>query len=462
MIPLPRSLKDLFLPRVRAVEEPSLVAPGLYHFQSEVGGAPIRYHLRVDQEGPAILIAAAAEAVLLSPVGAVAAKALLEGAPADAVIKVLPVQNAAEVVRDVQQVLEDFGRWDVRYPVFNLVDPSHFGRPWKFSAPLQADVVVGDEAVAKDAVDRLWAAGVPHVRFLVTPRTGNDAVVQAVEHAEDVGMIAGIRLRNSRWLDTTTLSKLAHAGLDYIVLRWGVDPSLHDRWFGAGDLDAFHAIVPKIFRSEITVAAEVPLVDASWQKFPDQIDALLKLDVSHVEVYAITERSASKRTKRVAVTHPAAPQAGGTPPTDAASTRQPRDRPEETQQLALSGFTAEELRQLASSIEDLADERHMQLTWLPPALCPSQRSIDEIIRATPRAGGDITVRIETNGSVIPPRGPEKSAGNLFEHDWHKIWNHPAFQIYHERVEQPERCRQCPNMAICASFCPADEQGWVHP
>ncbi len=128
---LPSTIKDWLLPRATAIEEAPQLAPGLYHFRRDSKGISMRFHLRVDEDGPAILIAGASEALLLSPAGAAAAKGLLDGRAPLLVEKSLAVANPHQVVDDVRHALEDLGHWDVRYPIFNLVDPALHERPWR-------------------------------------------------------------------------------------------------------------------------------------------------------------------------------------------------------------------------------------------------------------------------------------------------------------------------------------------
>jgi MoaA/NifB/PqqE/SkfB family radical SAM enzyme len=54
----------------------------------------------------------------------------------------------------------------------------------------------------------------------------------------------------------------------------------------------------------------------------------------------------------------------------------------------------------------------------------------------PRCMGDVAVRIEPDGAVIPASGAHQSAGNLLRDPWQRIWQHPAFRIYRERVPRP--------------------------
>jgi radical SAM protein with 4Fe4S-binding SPASM domain len=72
----------------------------------------------------------------------------------------------------------------------------------------------------------------------------------------------------------------------------------------------------------------------------------------------------------------------------------------------------------------------------------------------------VAVRVELDGSVIPPRGLYQSAGNLLRDAWETIWNNEIFRIYRERVEAPTRCDVCPGLAICAADCPREPAGWA--
>ncbi len=286
--------------------------------------------------------------------------------------------------------------------------------------------MVAGETMTNAILDKLWEARIPHVRLITTPRTEKGSLVRAVVHAEDLGMISGVRTRYAHWLDEPTLRYLAEAGVDYIVLPWGVDQATHDHWYGRGDYLRFRELARQALANEVTPVANAPLMQSTWDLFPTHLDELIELGISHIEVFAIAEQASS---------HPKA-------------NRQH------------FGFDAAALRQLAGWIEDLADKRHVQIVWLPPVLHARHRSLQEIVRQSPRAGGDVTIRVEANGDVVPPRGPWQVAGNLLEDDWSTIWSHQAFYELREKVEQPSHCAECRDMTVCAAFCPADTEGWV--
>jgi radical SAM protein with 4Fe4S-binding SPASM domain len=111
-------------------------------------------------------------------------------------------------------------------------------------------------------------------------------------------------------------------------------------------------------------------------------------------------------------------------------------------------------------VEELANEMDVRFIWQPPVQRNPALSLAEQVRQGPRSSGDVSVRIEPNGDVIPPRGPYQAAGNILNHEWVRIWNNQAFRSYRERVERPTRCDECPGLAICAADCPRKPEGWA--
>ena len=439
-------LRDWMIPAVDRRESVVHVPAGLYHFHRDRDGEHIRYHLRVDEGGPAILLAAASEAVLLSAAGAAVARGWLEGKSLAELDRRFSGRVHSESVQHVVRALEDLGRTSIRYPVFNLVDPAYHERTWRLSAPFQADIELARTATARRVVDQVWQSRIPHVRWIVTPRCDRDGVVTMVTHTEDAGMIAGVRAHSIRWFQPQTLRQLAEVGLDYVVFPWGVIPEFHDAWFGLGDMSLAAEVIAEVRGWEMTPVATIPLLPWGLSQLTASLDQLQQLGVHHVEVFAVVE-----------TTSPAAGLPANRRKT-ASDIAPPDDLPHES----TGGFLAKQLRQLAACIEDLADSRRMQIVWLPPhARAPGEDTL-ATIRRGPRAGGDVSIRIDASGNVIPPRGPLRSAGNIITDPWESIWDDAGFRRYRGRLTTNTRCAECPGMAICAADCPAETASWVLP
>ena len=73
--------KQWFIPRPSGPSARTSLTPGMYHFQQERDGQFLRFHLRVEPDGHALLLAGASEAARLPPPAASAVYARLAGKP---------------------------------------------------------------------------------------------------------------------------------------------------------------------------------------------------------------------------------------------------------------------------------------------------------------------------------------------------------------------------------------------
>jgi hypothetical protein len=205
-----------------------VVGPGLYHMVQEeavgTGGAYARFHLRVENDGSGMLIANAMAAARLTPTGVLIAKGLLEGLSDDEVVAQLKASFAgatydmmrADVTR-VKVLITRITSPGDAYPVFNLEDTgaspySEGSMPASLIAPLQASIPLADPEAMGPLLDRLWEVGIPHVTFLVTDGSVPSDLIRAVERAEDIGMIAGVRGRATDLGDDGFLAELRRRG----------------------------------------------------------------------------------------------------------------------------------------------------------------------------------------------------------------------------------------------------------
>ncbi len=404
--------------------------PELLHFPGESNGQYMRYHLRVDPNGPAILIAGASDALLLSPEGAVVAQAILSGDPVETLASRLEVSNPEELIAEVKDALAEFGSNKQRYPIFNLVDPSVVGQRLALVAPFQADLLVTEMSELVPIIDRLWDVGIPHVRLLLHTFEGLDEqpairreIVKLVTHAEDLGMIAGVRARASQLASDSFLIELAEAGLDYAVLPWGITETFHSQTFGRDDFEVLQPVIADIVRWEMTPVLNAALFPGIQRNLPPALDAIRDWGVCNVELFSIgdTGQTSIEPTTRF--------------------------------------YPPQSLRQVASWIESLADQRRERLIWLPTVGRHPNESLEDAVRRGSRAGGDVAIQVLSDGNVVPPRGPHRVAGNLLSDPWPTIWSDSAFNNYRDRVELPTHCEQCPVMAICAADCPAEVRSW---
>ncbi len=405
-------------------------------FERLIGEWPTRFHLRIDPDGSGLLLANAAEAAYLSPVGVRMAGGILEGRTDERITDEIvseyrgaPRSQIQADLASVRQLIEDLSEPGDNYPVTNLVDPELCQWTRALAAPLRADVDQCGREHFTEMAQRLWAAGVPHVSIQTDREADPGDLVRLVEAAEDIGMICGLRAAAS-WLSrggapgAQVIEDCAMAGLDHLDLLFVChDPAEHDETVGEGDHAAFLAAVAQCHDLELAVVAQVPMLDSNLADLDEMMAALQELGVTNVVGFAIA-------------------------------------CPDEDEAADASGaLPARALPQVATTFFELADATQGRYLWAPPVRLDTARGPAEQILDGPRTSADVTVRVRADGSVLPPRGGPQSAGNLLTDEWSEIWAHEAFERYRERLQQPTRCPDCPDLPICDADCPKDPAGW---
>jgi hypothetical protein len=329
---------------VTPTEPPNPVQPGLYHYMRSAGqemysaGEYTRFHLRVDPSGYGLLLANASAALHLSPSGVVIAKGILDDVTEDEILAQLKRSfhgaNQATMVADLEQIAAFMATLVApgdNYPVMNLEDAAISPYDAELMAPFQADVVAAPPGEMRPILEKLWQASIPHVTFLAQSATDAGFIVQAIERAEDLGMIAGVRARASDLSAPSLLSDMAMAGLDHCnVLFAASGAAIHDELYGAGDHALALALFEDIQANEVAPVAEVPLLENTLGHLGSTLDLLLQTGVRNINFLAIA--------------------AGNEMPEAARS----------------GSLRASALPQTADIVEELAAEMDVRFIWQPP------------------------------------------------------------------------------------------------
>ena len=413
-------------------QPPQPLKPGLYHYMREADGMYTRFHLRVEPDGCGLLMANATAAARLTPPGAFIVKSILENRERSAMVKEIfrrfKGASESDVQRDITQmtdIVTTLASPEDNYPIINLADPVFSPYQVQLIAPFHADIPIAEPERIIPLLDCLWAAGIPHVTILTTDTFEPAHLVRIVERAEDMGMITGVRGFASCLSRGSILSDIARAGIDHAtVLYVSHEQPVHDAVCGTTDHEQVRHIFSLLHDLEVCPVAEIPLTRIIARNLEETIESLQAMNVKNVSFFAIarTEEDGEDRSD--------------------------------------GALRANALPQLAAIIEETSQEFDVRYLWQPPVRRDSKKSLEQQIKEGPRCSGDVSIRVETDGSVIPPRGQYRSAGNLLTDSWETIWNDDAFKIYRERIETPTRCETCPGLAICAADCPRDPRGWA--
>ena len=415
---------------VRGVPPPPPVAPGVYPYQRLEGEWPTRFHLRVDPEGSGLLLANAAEAAYLSPTGVLMAQGLLEGQDDTAVTAQVrsafggaaPGQVAQDLDR-LHQLLDDLAQPGDNYPITDLSDPRAGETGRALLAPLRADLTQPPLEMGRELLRRLWEAGIPHVTIFTDPQAPAEELPLLVEAAEDLGMLAGLRAPAS-WLSPQILREAALAGLDHLDLPCvSALGASHDRWAGLADYSALVGAFAQCRELELCPVAEIPLFAGNLAEVPYTVGELRAEGVTNLVFWALACPDGDEPAERA------------------------------------GALAARRLPQVAEEITEASEDTQARFLWAPPVRYDARRSLEEHLRRGPRTAGDVAIRVEADGRVLPPRGPAQTAGNLLSDTWESIWAQEAFRRWRERLAATTRCATCPDLALCAADCPKDPRGW---
>lgn len=418
-------LRTLFLPRLRSTPEP--IRPGLYHYLQENQGQYTRFHLRIEADGAGMLIANATAAAHLSPAGVMIVKGLMEKEEEADIQRRLRGRfrdtTSEQIQKDftkVRNLLYELASPGDNYPIINLNDAAISPAGTPLIAPLEATVPLGEPAQMIPLLYRLWEVGIPHVTFVAPEHTNPDFLARAVERAEDLGMICGVSGRATDLVRGNLLENLVMTGLDHVTVYYASAHSdVHDSLFGDGDHLAARQVFTRTQQLEVADVAHIPLVQATLPGLEETLESLHALNVPNAAFFAIATTL---------------PDSDGSIP-------------------------AKAMRQVAAQVEEDAAEANVRYIWEPPVLRNPDKTLIQQLYEGPRCPTDLSIRVETNGAVIPPRGPYRMAGNVLKDNWDSIWLTSAFQAYLQRVTSSTRCDQCPGLAICAADCPAEARGW---
>lgn len=387
-------LKKLIFPSLQA-PNPNAPACGLFPYSRESEGNVNRFHLRIELDGTALLIANASRLLMLSKSGAFIVKLLLENTPPDkirrAVRKAFHGATQEEVESDLHRLQEIIDRPSL-IPGGFFFDAEYFSESpeyWaRLSAPLSADLEVSTTSPVSEIITALFDSGIPQLTLLApaAPLTEELAqkIVSAVETAEDRGMIAGVRIEASALLSFNLIQRLAQAGLDYAVIPFAsIQESFHDSMFSAGDFSAAKRALNDLREIEITAVPQVVLFPETLTQLGDILQFFQAEEIANVVFFPLVQ-----------------PDTGPI-----------------VQGVLQEGMLA----QMKTAVEEESLEHGMGCTWQPVRAFSFESSIASQVRLGPRCQSEFSLRVVSDGTVIPPRGPFISVGNILKEPWKDIW-----------------------------------------
>lgn len=434
-----------------------LPAPGLYHYVRETDLGKARMHLRIEGDGRGLLLVNANKAFQLNSTAAHMAFLHLEGCQEKEAVQTMSRWFDARP----EQIHQDFS--ELRAQVDLLTDPQEHcalceldletsmpfsSRP---TAPYRMDLALtyrcSNECSHcynarsrrypemsteewKQALDRLWDAGIPHVVFTGGEPTLRSDLPELVAYAEKNGQITGINTNGRKLKNADFVKSLVDAGLDHIQITLeSHDASVHDSMVaGIGAWEETVAGITNALTSRLYVMTNTTLLTPNAPNIRHTLEFLAKLGVPTVGLNALIYSGQGTHV--------------GT------------------------GLSEAVLPSLLDTAREITDRTGQRLIWYTPTrYCQfDPLSMDLGIKGCTAAL--YAMCMEPDGAVLPCQSYYQSLGNLLHDSWESIWNHDLAVSLRERKDIDPSCHACDLLQVCGGGCPlarmADPHVRYHP
>jgi len=436
-----------FLERLRSVmQAPKTPPPILYAYERSDGeGGKVRLHLRREQDGRGLLVINAARVIHLNQTAAEYASLILEETPEDQAVRAVcqryqvDAETARADFRRMRQQMETLTHPEAgSCPIVGLdlerVDP--FSVP--LSAPYRMDLALTyrcqnacphcyvartadypemDTGGWKTVLQRVWAAGIPHVCFTGGEATLRPDLPELVAAAQRLGLVAGLLSNGRRLADAGYVQELVRAGLDHVQITLeSHDEAVHDRMVAASAAwrDTVQGVRNAVAAGLYTTT-NTTLTRENVAGIDETVAFIASLGVSSFSCNSLIY---SGRGAQVG-----------------------------------SGFSEGELSPILERVRAAAAEHGLRLVWYTPtqycAFSPLQMELG--VKACTAALYNMCV--EPDGAVIPCQSYYQTLGDIRRDRWEAIWNHELARSLRERRYVPEKCTFCPELSICGGGCP---------
>jgi len=425
-----------------------LPAPGLYHFMREKPEGKARLHLRIEGDGRGLLLVNANRAYHLNPTAAHMTYLHLKGTGEEEVVKSL----ARWFHVSKAQLRSDF--IVLRSQVDLLTDPEEHcalceldletSMPFssKPSAPYRMDLALTyrcsnecshcynarprhypelTTAQWKDALDRLWDAGIPHIVFTGGEPTLRPDLPELIAHAERNGQITGLNTNGRRLKDPALVQALVDAGLDHVQITLeSHDAQVHDRMVaGTHAWEETVAGIRNALATRLYVMTNTTLLTDNAPTLRQTLEFLAALGVPTVGLNALIYSGHGMQV--------------GT------------------------GLSEAALPPLLELAQRLTQQNHQRLIWYTPTRYCQFDPLTMDLGIKGCTAALYAMCMEPDGAVLPCQSYYQPLGNLLRDSWESIWNHDLAVSLRERRTISPACHECDLLQVCGGGCPLSRQ-----
>lgn len=418
--------------------------PGLYHYVRETPAGKSRMHLRLEKDLKGLLLVNANRAFQLNPAAAHMAYLHLEGCLEEEAVRSLARWFDAPAA----QLRQDFA--SLREQIDLLTDPQEHcplceldletSMPFssKPSAPYRMDLALTyrcsndcshcynarprrypelNTVEWKNALDRIWDAGVPHVVFTGGEPTLRSDLPELIAHAERNGQITGLNTNARRLKDAAFLQQLVDSGLDHVQITVeSHDPAIHDRMVSAsGAWEETISGLGNALSSRLYVMTNTTLLTHNTPMLRETLAFLAEMRVPTVGLNALIYSGHGV-------------QAG-------------------------TGLPESSLPGLLEIAQEITSQNNQRLIWYTPTRYCQFNPVALDLGVKGCTAGLYAMCIEPDGAVLPCQSYYQPIGNILRDPWEKIWDHDLAVSLRERRNIDPACRACDLLDVCGGGCP---------
>lgn len=426
------------------------ISQGRYTYRGEGRFKGLALQLRVEPDRKGLLIINANTVLYLNQTSATYAYYLMKGYPEEEIVA--KITNTYKVKKE--QAREDFEK--LIYTISTLaqteeVEPISYLNIKKiepfsqeYSAPIRVDMAITfrcqnscvhcyaggshktDELTTiqwKKVIDRLQQIGVFILTFTGGEPTLREDLPELLIYAQNKGLVTGLITNGRKLSDKNYVRTLEKSGLDYVqVTLESHKPRIHN--LITGDKKSWKETITAIknlIPTNIYTTTNTTLNQHNAKDFLDTIDFIKELGVA---AFGCNSLIYSGKAKEIA------------------------------KEFVLS---LEDLKAILPKIQDKASKLGLKFLWYTPTQYCKLDPVKLGLGIKACSAAMINMCIGPNADVYPCQSYFESLGNILEHEWKSIWNHPLAVKIRNREYIETKCKDCPQLQICGGGCPLELQ-----
>ena len=408
-----------------------------------------RFHLRKDPKGGTIVIDAS-RLLFLNESGYDYAIAAVEGHSEDVVIEFIRKKYRGakpDTIRADYSELKEKILSFIAQPDVSPIETFDFGEVEPFSheppAPYRVDLALTyrcnnacshcyvpperrswdatremETAKWKKVLDTLLDQAIPHVTFTGGEPTLRNDLVDLVQYAEDIGIIAGL-VTNGRRLTKTLVNDLVKAGLDYVQITFESHlPEIHDQMVGVkGAWKDTLAGLKRFIDTDIYTLTNTTLTQLNRFTITETVAYLAKLGQKQFAMNGLIYSGSGKAV---------------------------------ADDLAIP---EEDLDEIITDILAEAAEHDIRLIWYSPTMYCHFDPTEYGLGPRRCSAAYSSLAIEPNGAVLPCQSYFEPLGNILTDSWDAIWNHTTAKALRGHTNLADKCLSCDLLKACGGGCP---------